>query len=253
MLQREATYRDVIDTRLLRIEHRPVHVDLDVFFVGVDAFELRPDRSLHFVRLREPERVFASGLEHFFLLRRLVQPVTPQIYGTGVMDPASRMEPVAADDIPEGIRLAEETVEERHLPGVVLHLLPPLHHFRSFDRHLLTWRGLVHDPIPVGRPAAWRVDPLTVNALMDGDHVAGLGLLRRRRDVPQGLRRRTVTRVVALHRDVIFTSGGVPCGRWTIGAGHAEHGAESSQDDYCTSTHHRCSLQDMVLRWFMVL
>ena len=124
VLHREAAHRDVIDPRLLGIEHRLAHVDLDVLPVGIDVLELRPDRGLRFVSLSEPERALADGFEHVLLVRRLGQPVAVQVDRAGVMDAALRLKPVAADDVRERVEVAEETVGECHFPGVVAALSP---------------------------------------------------------------------------------------------------------------------------------
>ena len=52
---REAAHGDVVDARLVRVEHRPADVDLDLGLVGIDALELRPDRGVRRVHLGKPQ------------------------------------------------------------------------------------------------------------------------------------------------------------------------------------------------------
>ena len=69
MAHGEAAHGDVVAARLVGIEHRAAHVDLDQLLVRIDALELRPDRGVRRVHLGEPQLGVQRGrsvraLEH---------------------------------------------------------------------------------------------------------------------------------------------------------------------------------------------
>ena len=200
--QGEAAHGDVVHARLVRIEHRLAHVDLDQLLVGIDALELRPDRGVLLVHLAEPERRVARGLQDLVQLGRLGQPVAVEIDGAGVMLAALGVEPVAADQVAVGIEAAEERIGQRHFPDVVLDLHPVLDDFRAFDLDLLAGRRLVDDAFRVGLAAARRVDAFAVDAFVHGDHVARLGQLGGALDRAQRRSLRAGVGVVAAGGDV---------------------------------------------------
>ena len=105
---REAADGDVVHARLLRIEHRAAHVDLDELLVRVDARELRPDRGVVLVHPAKPERRGGRGLQDVIQRGRFDQPLAVQIDGAGVMLAALGIKPVAVDQVAVGIEAAEE-------------------------------------------------------------------------------------------------------------------------------------------------
>ncbi|OPZ98340.1 MAG: hypothetical protein BWY71_01295 [Planctomycetes bacterium ADurb.Bin412] len=120
------------------------------------------------------------------------------------MGAAQGIEPVAVNQVVEGIKIAEEGVGNGDGPGIVLQFLPALDDFGTFEIYLLAGGGLVNDPPGVGRAAARRTDALPVSSFVDSNHIPRLGQLRRRRDGPQRPVRRTVASVVPLYRNMVF-------------------------------------------------
>ncbi len=187
VFQVEAAHSEVVDARLFRKEDRLAHVDLDVLGVGIGPLELRPDRGVLVVHLAEPVGSAVRGFEHIIQFGCLKQPVTVQIDGAGMMLPALGVEPVPVDEVAVRIELAKETVRQRHLPYLVLHLDPVGDDFRSCDGDLFTLRGLINNALLVGVSPARRVDAFAVNPCMHGDHVSRLRPLRGGRNRLEGL------------------------------------------------------------------
>ncbi len=72
---REAAHGDVIDARLVGIEHGLADVDFDLSLIRIDVLELRPDRGAVLIHLGKPQRRVAGGLEHLVQFGRFGQPV----------------------------------------------------------------------------------------------------------------------------------------------------------------------------------
>ena len=104
----ETAHGDEVAAGLVRIENGPADIDLHQLLVGIDAFELRPERGVVAFHLAEPQRVFADGFHHVVLCRGFGQPLAVQIDGAGVMLASARLEPIALDLVGEGIEDAEE-------------------------------------------------------------------------------------------------------------------------------------------------
>ena len=61
ILQRETAHGDKVDPRLLRIEDRLPHIDFHALAIGIDAFELRPDRGVFLVTSPNQSGLLAAG------------------------------------------------------------------------------------------------------------------------------------------------------------------------------------------------
>ena len=171
----EAAHGEVVDMVLGGIENGPADVDLDQAGAGIGRSELRPDRRPVLVHLGEPERRGPGRLQDVIERRRLGQPFAVEIDRAGVMRPSLGIEPIAVDEVGVGIEGAEERMGEGRLPDAVPDLDPVLDDLGALDLDLLARRGLIRDPFRVGLAAARRIDPLPVDARVDGDDVARLG------------------------------------------------------------------------------
>ena len=194
---RKTADRQVVRPRLLGIKHRLADVDLHQLRIGIDADELCPDRGRFHIDPAEPERRPADGLEHVVQGGSLDEPIAVEVHRAGVMRPLQGTEPVAADEIAVRIELAEERVGERRFPGVALDLLPLLDNLRALDFHLLARRRLVDDAAGVRQSAPRRADAFAIDAFMDRDDIAGLGLPGGGRNRLEHLGRRTVGCVIS--------------------------------------------------------
>ena len=151
---------------------------------GLQPLQIQQHRLLR--RLRRGCR----GCQQFVQLGRLDQPLAIEIDRAGVMIATIATEPVAVDQVVVGIEAAEEGVGKRHLPNIVLNLLPVLDDFRALDLHLLARRSLIGDALCVGLAAAWRVDALAIHTFVYRDDIARLREIRAALDRAkrQGLR-----------------------------------------------------------------
>src|ERR1019366_4120154 len=78
------------------------------------------------------------------------------------------------NEVAIGVELAKEAVGEGCLPSVELDPFPARDNLRSFDGHLFTFGGLVHNALLVRLTTAGRVDALPINASVHSNHIARL-------------------------------------------------------------------------------
>ena len=108
-------------------------------------------------------------------LGRFDQPFPIEIHGAGVVFPPAIGEPIASDDVGVRIKVAEESVGQRHPPDTVLNRGPAFHDFRAFDFDRSAPRRLIDDAPLIRHAAARGIDPLAINSGMHRNHIAGLG------------------------------------------------------------------------------
>ena len=163
-------------------------------------------------------------LEHDVFGGRLHEPVPIDVNRPRVVGAAFGLEPIPVDRVCVGIEIAKEAVRQCDLPSVVLHTRPALDGFRALDDDLRARRGRVNDALGVGGSSAWRIDLLAVGALVDGDRVARLGLVRSGLDCFQRTARGPIVRVIARRRDMDFCSL----------AGHVGAGGANDRCNVCS-------------------
>lgn len=185
MTHGESTHRDKIPSRFCGVEYRLPDVDFGGFIIGINALELSQDRCVLVIHLGKPEPLAIGGSQDLITGSCLGQPFAVEINRTRVMAAFFCIEPAAGDKIRIRIEFAKQAVGHRNLPRVAPDLFPARHDFGALDRHLLAGGCLIDDALRLRFPATRRVDPLAINSLMHGDHIAGLGGIGRTLDGQQ--------------------------------------------------------------------
>src|ERR1051326_3504257 len=103
----EAANGEVVDPDLLRKEDSLAHIDFDLWVVGIDSFELRPNSRRAAIHLAEPEWgdrwLPCGGLEHVVEGRPLGQPFALHVDSAGMGLALVGKKPVAVNEIVIGI------------------------------------------------------------------------------------------------------------------------------------------------------
>ena len=88
-----------------------------------------------------------------------------------------RIEPIATNEIGVGIEAGKKRIGQRRLPDAGLNFDPVGNDFLTFDGNFLTGGRLVNDALVIAQSAAWRIDALAINALMNQNDIPRQGKL----------------------------------------------------------------------------
>ncbi len=175
MTHREPAHGDVVESHLFRVGDRLTDVNLDELLIGINTGELRQECGRGRVNLTEPERMITRPIQDVLPRHGLIQPVAVEIDGTGVILAIVILKPMPVDAVAVGVEIAKERVIDRNGPHVALLMLPARDLFRPFDHDLFPGHRLVDDALLVGISPTGGTHAFPIDALMNGNHVSGLG------------------------------------------------------------------------------
>ncbi len=240
LTQFEPADRDVVHVMASGEETGPTHRDFHAFLIGIGAMEIRVQ---HRTVVLDPGVPYALGhlgivdrtcdirdiildmvtvprrksiLERGHLIQRPAVEEHHARMFVGVLATRRHREPIAEQRLPVRIVIAEHGVVQRHAPDVILVSAPPADDLGPLDHGLFPVGGAVDDSIGLAGPAASRIDPFPIHAVMNDDDIAGHRDLRGMPYRPERIIRptlggiRTFGRNMVLHYNLPFHHSSAP-------------------------------------------